>query len=83
MVAGGWWQVAERTWKWVLVCKGAPARESRTGTRLVSPATGWKKKKKDTSTSSTQNIKLSTLDYNIGSKNYIRSSTAPKEAIKH
>ena len=19
MVAGGWWQVAERTWKWVLV----------------------------------------------------------------
>jgi len=31
--------------------KGAPAQESRTGTRLVSPAAGWPqaaKKKKDT-----------------------------------
>jgi hypothetical protein len=26
--------------------KGAPAWESRTGTRLVSPAAGWKKKKR-------------------------------------
>ena len=26
-------------------CKGAPARESRTGTRLVSPASGREKKK--------------------------------------
>ena len=31
-----------------VLCKGAPARESRTGTRLVSPATGCQKKKKTT-----------------------------------
>ena len=43
--------------------KGAPARESRTGTLLVSPATGCqKKKKKDTSGAAPQNTKLSTVE---------------------
>ena len=42
--------------------KGAPAWESRTGTRLVSPATGYQKKKKDTSGAGPQNTKLSTLE---------------------
>ena len=48
------------------------------------PVSGYRlEKKKDTLTTSTQNIKLSTLDYNMGSENCIRSSTAPREAIKH
>ena len=39
--------------------KGAPARESRTGTRLVSPTQGCEKKKKDTSETRPQNANLS------------------------
>ena len=42
--------------------KGALARESHTGTRLVSPATGCQKKKKDNSEAGPQNTKLSTLE---------------------
>ena len=45
-----------------IVTKGAPAQESRTSTRLVSPAAGWKKKK-DASRTSSQNLNLSTFDY--------------------
>jgi hypothetical protein len=46
-------------------CKGAPARESRTGTRLVSPAVGCqkKKKKKDTFRTQPQNMKLGRFQY--------------------
>ena len=50
----------------IMMVKGVPARESRTGARLVSPAAGCEKKKKDASRTGPQNIKLSTLKHVIG-----------------
>ena len=48
-----------------------PARESRTGARLVSPAAGCEKKK-DASRTGTQNTKLSTLKHVIGTHRQYR-----------
>ena len=61
--------------------KGAPARESRTGTRLVSPATGCKKKK-DTSGAGPQNTKLSTLEIILASTDAMETGTASGKPLR-
>jgi len=53
-------------WRMAAERKGTPARESRTGTRLVSPAAGCEKKEEDTSGTVPQNTKMNTLKNIIG-----------------
>ena len=64
------------------IIKGAPARKSRTGTRLVSSATGCQKKKKDTSEAGPQNTKLSTLEILLASTDAMETGTAPGKPLK-
>ena len=62
--------------------KGVLARESCTGTRLVSPAKGSKKKKMDASRTGPQEIKFSILGYIIVDTDDILSSTAQRKQLK-
>ena len=64
------------------MAKGAPARESRTGTRLVSPAAGYEKKKKDVSGTGPRNAKLSTLEILLASTDAIESGITPGKPVK-
>ena len=64
-----------------LTSKGAPARESRTGTWLVSPAAGTKKKKNDPCRTGPRNLKLGTLEHNIVSTDDPCCSTAQVDGI--
>jgi len=64
--------------RWEEVRKGPPARESRTGTRLVSPATG----KKNTSGTGPRNAKLSTLEILLTSTDTMESGTTPGKPLK-
>ena len=64
-----------------ILYKGAPARESRTGPRLVSPATGCKKKK-DTSGAGPRNTKLSTLEIILASTDAMETGTASGKPLK-
>ena len=64
-----------------LSSKGAPAQESHTGTRFVSPALGYEKKKMDTSRTGVQNAELSTLEHIILSTDGTASSAATGEAL--
>ena len=61
--------------------KGAPARESHTGTWLVSPVTGCKKKK-DTSGAGPQNTKLSTLEIILSSTDAMETGKAAGKPLK-
>ena len=64
-------------------CKGVPARESHTGTRLVSPAAGCKKKK-EASTTGPQTTQLSTVKHTIVIYiNSIESVLASRGTLKH
>ena len=58
--------------------KGVPARESRTGTRLVSPAAGCEKKKIEVSTTGPQTTKLSTIEHILVYTNSIASGLASR-----
>ena len=60
--------------------KGAPAWESHTGTQLVSPATGCKKKK--TSGAGPQNTKLSTIKIILASTDAMETGTATGKPLK-
>ena len=60
--------------------KGAPAQESCTGTRLVSPASGCKKK--DLSVTRLQNAELSILEVFLASTGAIESDTAPGNPLE-
>ena len=62
--------------------KGAPAWKSRTGTWLVSPATGCQKKKKNTSEAGPQNTKLSTLEILLASTDAMETGTAPGKPLQ-
>ena len=67
--------------KYIVNGKGARARESRAGTRLVSPATGCEKKK-DVSGTGPRNAKLSTLEILLASTDAIESGITPGKPIK-
>jgi len=70
-----------KTWK--LICQITDAgRESRTGTRLVSPASGRKKKKKDVLRTGVQNAKLSALEHITVPRDGIESSATSRHAVK-
>ena len=60
--------------------KGVPARESRTGNRLVSPAAGCKKKKMEASGIGPRNTEISSQERIIVSTGVIWIDTAPKGA---
>ena len=67
----------------IWICnKGVPARESRTGTRLVSPATGSEKKKLEASTTGPQNAKLSILEILLAYTDTMDSGTTPGKPLK-
>ena len=63
------------------VSKGAPGRESRTGTQLVSPASGCEKKKRPLVTR-LQNAELSILEVFLASTDAIESNTAPGNPLE-
>ena len=63
--------------------KGVPARESRTGTWLVSPAAGREKKKIEVSTKGPQTTKLSTLEHILLYTNSIVSGLTSRGTLKH
>ena len=60
-----------------------PARQSRTGTWLVSPAAGCEKKKIDASTTGPQTTKLSILEHIVVYTDSVGSGLAPRGTIKH
>ena len=63
-----------------IMVKGAPARESCTGTQLVSPTPGCEKK--DTSGTRPQNAKLSTLEILLAYTDTIVNGTTPGNPLK-
>ena len=63
------------------ISKGAPARESRTGTRLVSPATGCQKKKK-TPLEQGLRIQIEYIRNIIRSTDAMETGTAPGKPLK-
>ena len=60
-----------------------PARESCTGPRLVSPAAGCQKKKKEASTTGPQTTQLSTVKHIVIYINSIESVLASRGTLKH
>ena len=58
-----------------------PAWESRTGTRLVSPATG-SEKKMEASTTGPQNAKLNILERLLAYTDTMESGTTPGKPLK-
>ena len=60
-----------------------PVRESRTGTRLVSPAAGDKKKKEEGSATGPRTTKLSTLEDIVVYTDSIGSGLGPRRTITH
>ena len=75
------WRDPKRTQVAAVTTKGAPAQESCTGTRLVSPATGCKKNKRHLG-AGPQNTKLSTIEIILASTDAMETGTATGKPLK-